>query len=239
MLLFVFFLNLVSSELNLEYTSLLQISSSSYDQFTGTMSANNDNYEVTCDCTDAGMVEIEEVTCQPSKIKLSEEQSGLGSSYQDVSKKLGNYENYTYASVTRSSFRCLDGRIAEGILGTPGGDAGEFVLGLLVYQDLSHMDLNQTAVDQYFEAYLRCMEMPLFYMCTDQASLDHLKKELAITDLDIFSPDKSIQDDLLEALIEPQNVGDSHLKMMLEYPELYSIEKDVVEYYITSFYTML
>jgi len=32
--------------------------------------------------------------------------------------------------VDEQYFSCLDGRITDPILGTPGGDAGEFILGL-------------------------------------------------------------------------------------------------------------
>ena len=198
-----------------------------------------DTYEVDCDCTDDGIIEIEEVKCQPTKIKLTQDRSGTGSSYEEISDRLEGYENYTYARVTHSSFRCLDGRTTEGVLGTPGGDAGEFVLGLLVYQDLIGVFLTQENVTDYFETYLKCMEMSRFYMCTDQAAVDHMAKELALDDIDMYDPDPEIVEDLLEAVVEPNNIGDSHLKMMIDKPELYSINKTIVEFYLYAFYSVL
>jgi hypothetical protein len=238
MIVFVLF-GLVCAQVNLDYTSLLQTTSNEFDTFTATMDVSDESYEIECDCSNEGIVEIEEVKCSPSKIKLSQEREGTGSTYEEVSEKLENYENYTYAKVTRSSFRCLDGRITEAILGTPGGDAGEFVLGLLVYQDLAELELTQSLVNDYFESYLKCMDMTRFYMCTDQDALDHVTKELALDDLDIFNPDPSIQNKLLQALVEPKNIGDTHLRMLIQYPDLYSISPEAVQYLITAFYTIL
>lgn len=239
MILFVFCLKLVIGQVHLEKTSLLQTDDSDFEIFSGTMTVSADTYTVECDCTDEGIIEVEEVKCQPTKIKLTEDMSGTGSTYEEISEKLESYENYTYARVTHSSFRCLDGRVAEGLLGTPGGDAGEFVLGLLVYQDLSGVVLTQENVTDILNSYLKCMEMSRFYMCTDQAAIDHVVKELALDDLDIFSPDLEVQGDLLEALIEPNNVGDTHLRMLLEYPEMYSISNELIKFYITAFYSIL
>ncbi|OMJ70354.1 hypothetical protein SteCoe_31686 [Stentor coeruleus] len=218
---------------------MLQTSDTDFDLFSGTMDVLNDAYEVECDCTDEGMIEVEEIKCQPSKIKLSQDRDGIGSTYEEVTDKLESYENFTYAKVTHSSFRCLDGRIVEPLLGTPGGDAGEFVLGLLVYQDLIKTPLTEQQVLDYLQSYLKCMETTRFYMCTDQISIDHVMKELAIDNLDIFNPGESIQANLLEALLEPNNIGDTHLRMLVEYPELYSINNDVVKHLIKAFYTVL
>jgi hypothetical protein len=223
----------------LQKVSFLQTTSDDYSSFNANMAVNQDNYQVQCQCTDNDIIEIEEVKCNPTKIKLTQQQEGTGSSYKDVSQKLSNDQNYTYARVTHSSFRCLDGRITDKMLGTPGGDAGEFVLGLLSYKDLAGIDLTQDLVSEYLTDYLLCMDMSNFYMCTDNSAIEHLKSELVLDSLDIYNPDPSTIPELLDALIEPNNVGDRHLKLMLEYPDLYSIDKSIVEYFITAFYTML
>ncbi len=49
---------------------------------------------------------------------------------------VGYTSELTYVNIADSHFECLDGRNNGGILGTPGGDAGEFILGLHVYEDI-------------------------------------------------------------------------------------------------------
>lgn len=239
MKLFVFNLLGAWATIHLSKTALLQTSDSDYDTFSGTMSVSSEDYEVYCDCTDQGIVEIEEVKCSPSKIKLSQESEGSGTSYQTMQEYLSSNTNYTYAKITHSSFRCLDGRIQDEILGTPGGDAGEFILGLLEYQDLLETSFNETYVFDVLQEYLRCMETNLFYMCTDQTAIDHAQKELALSELDIYSPDESIQDELLDALTEPENIGDTHIRLLVGKPEMYSINSTLVKYFIRSYYKTL
>lgn len=225
--------------LNLDNTQFIQTSQTDFDYFDGTMDVDEDTYDVVCDCTDSGLFEIEEAKCQPSKIKLTQDRDGTGSTYEEVNDKLANYGNFTYARITHSSFRCLDGRIEDNILGSPGGDAGEFLLGLLVYQDVAAIEYTQEMIDDYFKRYLECMDPDQFYMCTDQAAIDHIVKELALDSLDIFEPSSSIQDKLLEALVEPNNIGDLHIKLLVENPGLYSIKNDAVKLFIKSFYKVL
>jgi hypothetical protein len=235
----VLFLTTVLAVLDLDFTSLLQTSGKDFDKFSGTMEVKEDRYRVQCDCSNEGIVMVEEVRCQPSKLKLTEERPGTGTSYEDLLKILEDYKTFTYAKVTHSSFRCLDGRVSEGILGTPGGDAGEFLLALLVYEDLIDSPLNSTFVAEAFELYLKCMSHPRFYMCTDQSAVDHLAKELVLSDLDLFSPKPSQTAALLEALKEPDNIGDSHLSLMLTYPDLYSIRPETVKNFIDAFFNVL
>ncbi|CAG9333175.1 unnamed protein product [Blepharisma stoltei] len=237
-LLFVLF-SVAFCTLKLDSSQFIQTSESSFDQFDGTMTVSEDTYDVECDCSELGMVEIEEAKCHPSKIKLTQDREGTGSTYEEINEKLSGYGNFSYARITHSAFRCLDGRIVDDILGTPGGDAGEFVLGLLVYQDLAGVSYTQEDIDEYFEKWLKCMDPDQFYMCTDQAAIDHVMKELAIDELDIYNPDPEIQDKLLDALVDPNNIGDTHLKLLVESPHLYSIQNDAVKYFIRSFYQTL
>ena len=209
------------------------------ENFSGSMQVGGVEYDVTCDCSEQSMEAVEEVKCHPTKIKLTQDREGRGATYEEISAKLSSAGNYTYARVTHTSFRCLDGRITDPILGTPGGDAGEFVLGLLVYEDMSGKELDLESVETYLHEYLRCMDATKLYMCTDDHAISHIEKELAIENLDIFSPRPSIKDQVLNAVSEPENVGDSHLRLMLQYPDLYSINPKVVQNFLKAFYKLL
>jgi len=224
-----------ASALRLDETSLIQLSE--FDSFTGNVTYNSEDYQVSCECDEQGIVEIEEVKCKPTKIKLVQNQEGEGASYEEISKKLEG--DFAYAEVTRSSFSCLDGRITEEALGAPGGDAGEFVLGLIVYEDITGKQLSEEEVQSTLEKYLECMGPSYFYMCTDADSVDHIEKELAVEDIEILSPQESLQEDILEVIDEPSNIGDLHLRLLIEYPDLYSVNSEVVNYFIKAFYKIL
>lgn len=209
-----------------------------YQQFESSLKIYNEEYSIQCDCSDMAVKEIEEAKCHPTKIKLSQDKDGQGASYEEISDKL-SIANFTYARTDKNSFSCLDGRITRGVLGTPGGDAGEFILGLLVYEDLSGKNLEQDMVDNYLEEYLRLMDSEDFYMCTDDYAIAHIERQLSVQGLDIKHPRDTLIADLLEIISDPNNIGDSHIRMMLEYPELYSIRPKAIELFIKSYYKIM
>ena len=45
--------------------------------------------------------------------------------------------------------------------------------------------------------------------------------------------------DILNVGIKPENIGDLHIKMMLKYPDQFSIRKEIVEMFIVCFYKLL
>jgi len=138
-------------------------------------------------------------------------------------------------------FSCLDGRSNTPIIGTPGGDAGEFILALMVYEDLlgGGRKLSQDIVDLFFTKYLQIMKQPKFIMCTDDSSISHIEKDLATEGINILNPRQNIMQDILNTAIKAENIGDLHLKMMLKYPYQFSIRKEIFEMFIVSFYNVL
>lgn len=50
---------------------------------------------------------------------------------------IGSLSDIIFVDPVKYHFSCLDGRIKDPILGTPGGDAGEFILALHVYETLT------------------------------------------------------------------------------------------------------
>jgi len=202
------------------------------------MAINGIDYTTICDCSAPELAEEQDVKCAPTTLSLTQEQEGEGASLEEVEDKLVS-ANYTYVEVSKSSFRCLDGRITQGILGTPGGDAGEFILGLLVYEDLTGKRLDKESVELYLEEYLECMEHNYFYWCTDDEAVSYAEKELGVEGINILDPRESLRSELLGLLAKPSAVGDLHIKNMLSYPELYSVNTEVVEIFIGVFYEYL
>ena len=48
-----------------------------------------------------------------------------------------------------------------------------------------------------------------------------------------------MRDDILNALVLPDNIGDLHLRMLISEPESYNVDKKIVTYVIQAFYEIL
>lgn len=55
---------------------------------------------------------------------------------EQVRQLIGDLQLLEYTDPRKTSFSCMDGRIQKEGLSTPGGDAGEFILALHVYEGL-------------------------------------------------------------------------------------------------------
>mgnify|MGYP007031657074 CR=1 FL=1 len=78
-----------------------------------------------------------------------------------------------------------------------------------------------------------------FVMCTDDFALDHIERELSIEGLNLNNPRSQLQAEILEALTKPENIGDSHIRMLLKYFEKYSINPELVKLFIKSYFKLL
>mmetsp|Transcript_9372 Transcript_9372/g.18006 ORF Transcript_9372/g.18006 Transcript_9372/m.18006 type:complete len:358 (-) Transcript_9372:904-1977(-) len=222
----------------LDESSTVEVSSTGSKTVEGTVEYNGDSYKATCDCTDESSQEVETIKCHPTKVNLTQDREGTGASYDEISTKISGTD-YTYVRVTKSSFHSIDGRSSDKILGTPGGDAGEFILALLVYEDISGRQLTEDAVETYFKEWLNCMDASTFYMCTDDNAVAHLEKQLSISGLDIQNPRSEYKDSLLTALEQSENEGDVHIHLMLKSPDLYAIRAQTIKYFLRVFYSTL
>lgn len=138
-----------------------------------------------------------------------------------------------------SGFKSVDGRISGSYLATPGGDAGEFILGLQIYSDLKQQHLTRKKVLNLFKDYLTQMKQPMFYLATDDKAVAHLEKQLNTIGLDLINPKKSLQTDILRVIAQAENQGDLHIKLLLQDSQSYSVNKTIVEYFLHSYYYLL
>jgi len=202
-----------------------------------------------CSCEPAPPV------CHVSKLAVREDHAGpIGMTLFDVTSLYGTdilselqKEQVQMALVSETSFMCLDDRVEEPSLGTPGGDLGEFVLALSSYLQergqgrIDGPNFTQSEVDSIFEEYLGSLppSRPLVH-CTDDAALRHLQDELPVEDLDLRRPpDHAKELGLLQKLTEVNNHGDSHVRLMLDKPEWFQLQENLVPMVLTSYYTNL
>eukprot|EP00386_Alphamonas_edax_P004565 GDKI01014416.1.p1 GENE.GDKI01014416.1~~GDKI01014416.1.p1 ORF type:complete len:379 (+),score=59.04 GDKI01014416.1:193-1329(+) len=213
------------------------------DYLEGVIELGGQKYRATCNCKGGISFEKKAPTCSPSKVKIHQDHGGNGLSVSEVRTLYAQPMGINFGRVAENSFSCLDSRVSSNALGTPGGDFGEFLLALNTYADLvpSGRKLDQLAVDTFFADYLKSFPAGRkFYHCTDDRAVAHIEKQLDITGLDITDPADSIKDQILTVMNEPQNIGDTHLKLILQHPDWYHVaDNEVAKMLLKSFFTVL
>lgn len=209
--------------------------SSSSSTFSGQLPIDSSYYKAICTCsTDLTPTSL---NCHPTKIKLSEDIPGPPQLYSDLSSLLSSH-NFSYIKSWGQPLKCLDGRDNQVGISVPGGDIGEFALALLVYQDISGAQLDYELVKSILVEWLQVMDAEYFYMCTDESAIKHIGKQIG-ADFNIGKPRRELVEELLKVVSNVGNIGDSHLRLMIEYPQMYSIKPEVVKHLITAFYEIL
>ena len=68
---------------------------------------------------------------------------------KEAKQIIGKVTDLNLVEVEDTSFHCLDGRVRNPSLFSPGGDFGEFLTALLSYEEMKAIELTQTQVDRY------------------------------------------------------------------------------------------
>lgn len=78
-------------------------------------------------------------------------------------------------------------------------------------------------------------------MCIDDEAIDHIEKETGIQmDLKtLINPGQTVQPELLNVLIKPENQGCRHIKSLLKNSDFYSIRVELVQMFIRTFFKVL
>lgn len=218
------------------------------NMITTQMEVNNIKYDAICDCgkeVTQQIKSISEVKCTPSKLKIRQDKEGAnndgGSDIQlnDISDMLGKPRDTTFVDPHLTSFRCLDGRYNGAGLYTMGGDAGEFFLGLVIYEELLKSKLTPSQVKRLLQGYIDQMEHDRFHWCTDDQAVQHIAETIGDYQVNMKDPGDDIKEQILEILTSPYNIGDSFFKVLLNQFEKLLIRKELVETFITVFYRLL
>lgn len=209
-----------------------------------------------CQCPSGGMgsrILSDSDLCELSQVSLRrDDHNNSGLATEEVTALFGNgvmsqeqREKMVLANIALTSFDCLDDRLTQPSLSTPGGDLGEFILALAAY--FRHMDPehahppSQELVDMLFHDYLMTLpgSRPLVH-CTDDYAINQIKAALAAENFDLNFPLDDINTTgLFNKLLDVDGQGDSHIRMMLKQPHWYELDGHIVPRVLTSFYTSL
>ncbi len=137
---------------------------------------------------------------------------------------------------------CVDGRDDHGVIGTPGGDAGEFALALAAYESCTGATLTQAQLRPLMQAYVDTFGR--FYFHNDTHTLNELIPRLRADERltkvlaplteplhwrnFLRSPPPEVRAWLLEHYTQSESVGCGHLKLMMRFPERYGVRPGLV-----------
>jgi hypothetical protein len=152
--------------------------------------------------------------------------------------------------------RCVDGREGTAIAGTPGGEAGEFLIMLSAVERLSGSQMTSEEVTGAFGAYLEWSGH--FYMHSDRHMLERIEKVLLESDVFkvyfegvsharllseienfVRMPPSKAQDALLEVLIGTLNLGCGHIYLMRSKEDEYGVRSELINAFLAAFYRAL
>jgi rhodanese-related sulfurtransferase len=145
---------------------------------------------------------------------------------------------------------CVDGRDDSGVIGTPGGDGGEFLLALIAAERVTGKPLDQAAIDELLSR--RIDAFGRFYMHTDVASANTLIKSLrsdkrfdaALAKVNetlewrrfLTDPPAELRAALLEHASQPDHIGCGHIRLMMKRPDDYGVRAGLVQTFLSCFF---
>jgi len=124
----------------------------------------------------------------------------------------------------------VDGRGHDGIVGTPGGNAGEFILALTVVEKAGRQELDLDKVDEILKRYLE--KTGKFYFHTDD---HHPDPRSGITE----NTTESEKEKLLETLVKAESIGCGHIGLMTKNPQEYGVRPELLKAVMKSIYKTL
>eukprot|EP00299_Pterocystis_sp_00344_P014090 c6967_g1_i1.p1 GENE.c6967_g1_i1~~c6967_g1_i1.p1 ORF type:complete len:415 (-),score=119.11 c6967_g1_i1:80-1324(-) len=205
-------------------------------------------FRMTCECNNNIPVPLNKKlpmqypkgACGAGDVKIKRLMRGEGYSEPEIRELIGSPIFLTWVRIEQHHFSTIEGRIDRPVLTTPGGDMGEFLNAMDVYEELIHTPLTDGQCVTYLREYLRYTVKKSFYMSTDTSATKMLQVNLGMTGLDVRDePPPSVRAAVLKALTLPEHVGDSHLRNMMMKPNEYDIRPELPACAIRAFFTLL
>jgi rhodanese-related sulfurtransferase len=155
------------------------------------------------------------------------------------------------ALLVRGLVSCVDGRDDSGVIGSPGGDAGEFLVGLRAVERITRRDFSDAEVATLLARRLDAFGR--FYMHTDinaanavikEFRADHRFDEALASVSDALewrqfwlAPPRELRGAVLEQALAPKGVGCGHLRLSLTRAGDYETREPLVRAVLSAFHT--
>jgi rhodanese-related sulfurtransferase len=146
---------------------------------------------------------------------------------------------------------CIDGRDERGVVGSPGGDGGEFLLTLAAIEQATGRELDEETIAQGLLA--RFDTFGHFYLHTDAHAFEALTGALRADPrvqpaVGITSHEEwfgflrhaapGAREALLEHLVEPAHIGCGHIRLMLQHSAEYGTRRELVLSFLRAFFRL-
>ncbi|PIZ95678.1 MAG: hypothetical protein COX80_03790 [Candidatus Magasanikbacteria bacterium CG_4_10_14_0_2_um_filter_33_14] len=173
------------------------------------------------------------LSVDPNDIVESPERKEMsrGDLHRDIEKNLKENKVKPVEArelMAKISETCVDGRREEGAIGTPGGNAGEFVLMLAAQFGERSAKITRDNISRYLEYFLEVNGS--FYFHTDRKALGNISEET------IKDPEVEGYKELLRKLTSIEHVGCGHLAKLLQFPKEYGVNETFIKNVIEAIY---
>jgi hypothetical protein len=148
-------------------------------------------------------------------------------------------DNLEWVKVQDGSFSCLGAVGTDKVLSTPGGDAGEFLLALKVFEELTGYQLRQRHVSAYLKSFLEKSAKTRFTFCTTTKANTALIESAGAGEVNVLNPPVTLVRTLWDQVIMPDNVGCVHFKLALERAAEYEVRPELTQMLIRAFYMIM
>jgi rhodanese-related sulfurtransferase len=154
------------------------------------------------------------------------------------------------ALVLHAHMSCIDGRDDRGVVGTPGGDAGQFVLALAAIESVLQRPLDSTLIGALLQR--RIESLGGFYLHTDhhaaeaaaQSMRDDPRLAAAVAEYDdprewrqfLRRPPLLLREAVLDHLCTPGAIGCGHLRLMHKFDTDYQVRPGLVLDFLRAFF---
>ena len=179
--------------------------------------------------------------CAATEIVVKQDETGTGMTLDEVKVHIGNPLKLQWAKVPKHHFSAVEGRTSHPILGTPGGDLGEWLIALSIYEGMTNHENTLSDVKRLLREYLRYTTKMSFYYNTDRTSTEKIGKIMSLDRLDLTETpmNDDIKQQLLHELVQASNVGSEHFRMLLEKWHKFNVRKELVVHCIHAFFEIL
>ncbi len=177
-----------------------------------------------------------------------------GVTAEDVQRHVGDRLSVKWlklpALLVRGLVSCIDGRDDSGVIGSAGGDAGEFLVGLRAIERMMRRELTDAEVYTLLERRLDVFGR--FYMHTDVPSsngaIAAMREDPRFADRlgDLndalewrrfwAAPPPELRSALLDYALDPQHIGCGHLRLELTRAKEYGTRESLVRAVLSSFH---
>jgi hypothetical protein len=240
----------------------------------GRVLIDGEEYEPVCSCSVPPPEHSQE--CYPRAVKITRKPDLPGAlapgrlvlDGANLRRLVGDPADLRMADASKHYFSDIDGRSSEEALRVWGGEAGELLLALAVWEDMTIDDtgapLRYTSVKKAVHDWVRFYDAPskrkAFYIHTDTDAMafveQGVKEEMGgagdsdssggsvstdddPSNVDVTMPAPHLQDTVLERLLQPQGNGCPHLKQIMLRPAAYEIREELVQMFLTHVYRMM